>query len=276
MNILIVTVLCAVVFGNSLEENIRLKRSNSVLLRALKELTQAESEEASVGAACNCSGGQPNGNGHGGKECSGTGNNGVPWCYVGTKSSCPDLKGASNNPWSEVACANPATCTSFKTGACEQKSVYDESWTSDSGQVHGADTPRTEADCMDWCARKQMDGCCQWGKRQGHDWEDNTCNFAKAVKKTNSRHTYFDKQNKYAICTSVLTCNFVTGDGVGSSEVEIEEDLRGMDCARECHNRGFNGATVKADDSKGCWCEKGMSSIKSSWTSYKTCYLMGN
>jgi len=42
MNIILVTLLCAVAFGNPLDENKRLKRSNSVLLQALKEVTQSE------------------------------------------------------------------------------------------------------------------------------------------------------------------------------------------------------------------------------------------
>jgi len=50
MNIILVTLLCAVAFGNPLDENKRLKRSNSVLLQALKELTLLTQSELSVGS----------------------------------------------------------------------------------------------------------------------------------------------------------------------------------------------------------------------------------
>jgi len=42
MHILIVTVLCAVVFGDLSSDNKRLKRTNSALLQALKQMTQSE------------------------------------------------------------------------------------------------------------------------------------------------------------------------------------------------------------------------------------------
>jgi len=50
MNIILVTLLCAVAFGNPLDENKRLKRSNSVLLQALKEVTLLTQSELSVGS----------------------------------------------------------------------------------------------------------------------------------------------------------------------------------------------------------------------------------
>jgi len=50
MHILIVTVLCAVVFGDLSSDNKRLKRTNSALLQALKQMTQSETaKEEAVG-----------------------------------------------------------------------------------------------------------------------------------------------------------------------------------------------------------------------------------
>jgi len=73
--------------------------------------------------------------------------------------------------------------------------------------------------------------------------------------------------------TSVaFTCNFQSGDGNGVSETKVSNKIKGQDCAQECFERGYSGATVMANGSNGCWCENGMFSIKSN-RKYKTCYL---
>merc|ERR1719203_636230 len=92
-----------------------LRKTNTALRSALDALTAESavavqvSEEASVGARCDCSGGKANRYGNGGDNCSSIGNhNKVPWCYVGTNSGCNDLRGSARNPWSEEACAFPS------------------------------------------------------------------------------------------------------------------------------------------------------------------------
>jgi len=70
-----------------------------------------------------------------------------------------------------------------------------------------------------------------------------------------------------------VKCDWVSGDGSGNGEIKHSETITGIQCAEECYKRGgFNGATVRADGSKGCWCERSMNNIQSSST-YKTCYL---
>jgi len=321
MNIILVTVLCAVAFGNPLDENKRLKRSNSVLLQALKELTQSETAvgdkkmctshrqcpgidicsggycktptaletavgdkkmctshrqcpgidicsggycktptaletavgdkkmctshrqcpgidicsggycktptalESSVGyhdgyqynsvndglyeyggvEGCNCDGGNANSNGKGGSDCSASGNsngNGKPWCYVGVDSTCTDLQGSSDNPWSEQACANPSRCTEWKNSMCDAGTRSDV-YTADSFLYHGADTARTQDECYQWCAMKQIAGCCMWGKADAAPTSQDVCSFARGImkKKAGGRRTHMNTINKHSICT---------------------------------------------------------------------------
>merc|ERR1719461_1297821 len=64
-------------------------------------------------------------------------------------------------------------------------------------------------------------------------------------------------------------CEFHLGDGRGEGEEYIGEYV-GQDCANECRSRGgFSGATIRADGSPGCWCEKGQT--HRSGTFYRNC-----
>jgi len=300
MNIILVTLLCAVAFGNPLDENKRLKRSNSVLLQALKELTQSEAaKEEAVGACynydamvvsilkyasnfgvtncdsavalgesngatcddfvnifktiglidmsvdktlteiccescgvkessvgwhdgfrytsvmdglkseyggvegCNCDGGRANSNGRGGSDCSASGNsNGKPWCYVGADSTCTDLKGSSDKPWSEQACANPSQCTEWENGMCDA-SIRDDVYTADSFLFQGANTARTKDECHQWCAMKQTAGCCMWGKPTAASYEQDVCSFARGImkEKAGGQRHHMNTINKHSICT---------------------------------------------------------------------------
>merc|ERR1719336_2949598 len=70
-------------------------------------------------------------------------------------------------------------------------------------------------------------------------------------------------------------CHFVTGDGIGGTETKIGE-FTGDECVEKCRLARFahyNGVTVKKDGSAGCWCEKGMTGVKKSSDSYKTCFI---
>jgi len=69
------------------------------------------------------------------------------------------------------------------------------------------------------------------------------------------------------------SCQWVSGDGNGSDETKIGE-FTGKECVDKCMAAGgYNGATIKADGSAGCWCEKGMTGVTASST-YKTCLFM--
>jgi hypothetical protein len=66
-------------------------------------------------------------------------------------------------------------------------------------------------------------------------------------------------------------CTFVMGDGIGGSETKISTSLTGQECARECaKNDLYNGATIKANGSGGCFCEAGMTGSNAS-QSYMSC-----
>jgi len=69
-------------------------------------------------------------------------------------------------------------------------------------------------------------------------------------------------------------CEFVTGDGIGGTEINIGP-WKGSDCVKACMSSPalYNGVTMKADGSVGCWCESGMTGVKSSASSYRTCFF---
>jgi len=77
---------------------------------------------------------------------------------------------------------------------------------------------------------------------------------------------------KEEMTSKAFTCAFKSGDGSSTSEKKVSETLKGQACAQECFERGYDGATVKANGSGGCWCEHHMFNIKSN-RQYKTCYL---
>ena len=76
-------------------------------------------------------------------------------------------------------------------------------------------------------------------------------------------------------------CQLTTGDGVGGTEVKID-DLTGEECIKGCLEKkkkeddSINGVTVYSDGRKGCWCEKSMNSIQTEDTTYNTCFLRKN
>lgn len=69
-------------------------------------------------------------------------------------------------------------------------------------------------------------------------------------------------------------CEFVTGDGIGGTETNIGPFI-GSDCVKACMSYPalYNGVTMKADGSAGCWCESGMTGVKASASSYRTCFF---
>jgi len=211
-------------------ENARLLQTNRALRQALQELQVGVdeeqvgngesavavqvSEEASVGAVFDCSGGKANSNGRGGDNCSGLGNNNVPWCYVGTNSGCNDLQGDTWNPWSEEACALPlrqeeratrklqkatakSTCgglTPYKK--CSGRKQLISFWsriqpggslitqmTSSSGNDSG------EGTCKLMCENMGIQGCCEY------QWDHQECYFTPFASSTESDSGYVDKWN---------------------------------------------------------------------------------
>merc|ERR1712242_209092 len=203
--------------------------------------TVEESEEASVGAACNCDGGMKNSAGRGGSDCSGAGNNGVPWCYVGVRSGCTDLKGDPKNPWSEQACAKPSNCAAMVTGACDAR-LNHHSWTPDSGLHYGG--PQNKEECLEWCSKKQDVGCCQWGKRTGNEYEYDTCNFASGVSRARSRQTAFDRKNKVSICKTELS----VGEDARTVEEMVEAQV-GQACTWPVSSKGYEIKRGQRDSS---------------------------
>lgn len=98
--------------------------------------------------------------------------------------------------------------------------------------------------------------------------------FSATVKSTQLTSQCQCKKSTGCGSKPIKDCVFVTGDGEGGSEKKISADLTGQECMRACFAReGFNGATINADGSGGCWCEKGMSSVSKTSTKYKTCYI---
>jgi len=112
--------------------------------------------------------------------------------------------------------------------------------------------------------------CPQTHRTLGFCVEDNSWPRADQYLRLCTLNSVFEHNGDYGAAEFV--CVWVDGDGHGKSESKVSGSITGNSCAKECYNRGFNGATIKANGENGCWCEKEMTGIKSS-SSYKTCHL---
>jgi len=112
--------------------------------------------------------------------------------------------------------------------------------------------------------------CPQTHRTLGFCAEDNSWPRADQYLRLCTLNSVFEHNGDYGAAEFV--CVWVDGDGHGKSESKVSGSITGNSCAKECYNRGFNGATIKANGENGCWCEKEMTGIKSS-SSYKTCHL---
>ena len=59
----------------------------------------------------------------------------------------------------------------------------------------------------------------------------------------------------------------MSGDGTGSDDVKISTEKTGSQCVSACitareSDKDINGVTIRSDNSPGCWCEKGLASVR--------------